>query len=109
MNEIWLVYSTFPNKEKALSAARALLDARLIACANVIENVTSVYHWEGHIQQEPEAIMMAKTHKERVARALEAIKQLHPYQLPCITAYEIGGGYTPFLQWVADETLQAQG
>ena len=107
MTEIWLLYSTFPNREKALSVAEALLDAHLIACANIIDNVTSVYRWEGHVQQEPEVVMMAKTQKEKVTRALDTIKQLHPYQLPCITAYEVGGGFTPFLQWVADETASA--
>lgn len=103
MNEIWLLYSTFPNKEKALSVAHELLDQRLIACANIIDQVSSVYRWEGHVQQEPEVVMMAKTVKDKVNRALDTIKQLHPYQLPCITAYEVGGGFTPFLRWVAEE------
>jgi periplasmic divalent cation tolerance protein len=104
MTKIWLLYSTFPNKEKALSVADALLDARLIACANIIDGVTSIYRWEGHVQQESEVIMMAKTAADNVPRALEKIQMLHPYQLPCITAYEVDGGFTPFLQWVADET-----
>ncbi len=104
MTEIWLLYSTFPDREKALSVARELLAARLIACANVIDHVTSVYRWEGTLQEEGEVILIAKTGKANVHRAIEAIKQLHPYQLPSITAYEVAGGFTPFMQWVVDET-----
>ena len=104
MTEIWLLYSTFPSEEKAFFAARHLLDSRLVACANIYPGVTSLYRWQGEIQQEAEAVLMAKTRKELVAAAIEAVKNLHSYQLPCIIAYPVKEGFPPFLQWVEEET-----
>lgn len=103
-NNIWVLYSTYANRAEALSAATALLEGRLIACANVYDNITSVYRWQGDMQQEQEAAMIAKTSKDKVPAAIECIKGMHSYQLPCITAYPAGDGFPPFLQWVADET-----
>ena len=102
--EIWLIYSTFKSKEEALSVAKALLEQKLIACANVQDGVTSLYRWEGAVQQEQETVMTAKTSKEKLQAAMEAIKALHPYELPCIIAYPVAQGMPGFLQWVANET-----
>lgn len=104
MMEIWLVYSTFPHRAEALSAARALVESRLAACVNIDENVTSVYRWEGEIQEEKEVALSAKTTKENVAKTIAALKSLHSYQVPCIIAYPIAEGFPPFLQWIAEET-----
>lgn len=104
MTDIWLLYSTFPSGKEALSVAHHLLEKRLIACANLYENVTSIYRWEGDIRQEAEAVLIAKTREGLVSDAITAVKNLHSYQLPCIIAYPIEKGFPPFLQWIAEET-----
>jgi len=101
---IWLIYSTFPHKQEAVFVARALLEKRLVACANIYENVTSIYRWEGSIHEASEVTLMAKTGQETLSAAIKAIKAMHSYQLPCIVAYPIEEGFPPFLQWVAEET-----
>jgi periplasmic divalent cation tolerance protein len=103
-NNIWVLYSTFASSEEALFAANILLEKRLIACANVLDQAVSVYRWQGGIQREKEAIMIAKTSREKVSDAIQALSENHPYQLPGITAYPIEAGFAPYLQWVADET-----
>ena len=102
--EIWALYSTFPSQAEALSVARMLVEKRLVACANILENMVSVYRWQGGIQQEPEVALFAKTTKDNVKAAIEAIKNQHSYQLPCIVAYPVSEGFTPFMQWVVNET-----
>jgi periplasmic divalent cation tolerance protein len=102
--DIWVVYSTFGTREEALSVAQILLEKRLIACANLYDNTVSLYRWEGAIAKEQEVVMMAKTTGEQLQPAMDAIKSLHSYQLPCITAYPVAEGFPPFLQWVRDET-----
>jgi len=84
--------------------SQALLEKRLIACANLYDNVTSLYRWQGGIQQEQEVTIMAKTNAAKVAGAIEFIKSTHSYQLPCVTAHPLADGSAPFLQWVEDET-----
>src|SRR5271156_3803875 len=103
MTDVTMIYSTFPTQEAALSVARALLEQKLIACANVYDNVTSLYRWEGKIQQEPEAVLIAKTRKDRVAEVIKAIKNVHSYEVPCIIAYPVEQGFPPFIQWVKGE------
>ena len=103
----WVIYSTFANAEEAISVVSNLLENRLIACANLIDQVISVYRWQGGIQREKEVIMVAKTSEARVQEAIKILAELHSYQLPSITAYPIKTGFEPFLQWIQDETTIA--
>jgi periplasmic divalent cation tolerance protein len=104
MTDIYLLYSTFPNRSEAIFIAGKLLEKRLVACANVHDGVTSLYRWEGEMRQESEAVMVAKTSAGQLAAAMECIKSHHSYDVPCITAWPVEKGFPPFLKWVADET-----
>lgn len=106
MSEFVLLYITFPSSEEARKTAQALLEARLIACANIMQPVESHYRWEGALTQENEVVMTAKTTAKLAQEATVFVKNLHSYELPCIIALPIDGGFPPFLQWVAAETLQ---
>lgn len=102
--KIFLLYSTFPTSEEALSVARKLLEDRLIACANIQDSVRSLYRWEGVIQEENEVVMVSKTSQTVLSEAMETIKQLHSYENPCVVVLPLEGGLTNFLQWVEAET-----
>ncbi len=99
-----MLYSTFPNRAEALSAARALVEGRLAACANLLSDVTSVYEWQGAVQQEQEVVMLAKTDGACVQAAIAKIKSLHSYELPAITAWNLKDGHPEFLRWVSQQT-----
>ena len=103
MADIWEIRVTFAKKDQAMQAAKALLESRLAACVNIHAGLTSLYHWEGCLQQEAEILLSAKTHKRKLAKAMALIKKLHPYQLPAITAHPIVKGHAPYLKWVAGE------
>lgn len=103
-DKIHLLYVTFPDKKSALLVAGKLVEQRLIACANVAEGITSVFRWEGKVQQEPEVSMIAKTTDGKLTAAMAAIKAQHPYDVPCIVSFPIGQGHAPFLEWVKAET-----
>jgi periplasmic divalent cation tolerance protein len=92
MSEIAFIYSTFPDKPSALAAAQALVEKHLVACANIAEGVTSVYRWEGKIQQEQEVTFVAKSQQQNVSTVINAIKELHPYAVPCIVSFPITEG-----------------
>lgn len=104
MTGVFTLYVTCADKNEALKIAQALVEKRLAACANVYDNITSVYRWEGKVQQAPEAALFAKTTAEKLAEAQALVKRLHSYEVPCIIAYPISDGFPPFLQWVAEET-----
>lgn len=95
---------TFPDESSAVKVASALLDERLIACANVFPAGRSLYLWEGGVQDEKEVVMMAKTQQSRVTELVERVRELHPFDTPCIVALQAVGGYQGYLDWVLAET-----
>ena len=109
MKDFLLVFSTFPDAERAREVARVLVGERLAACGNVLPGVTSIYVWRGEQQESAEVLALFKTRRETYP-ALEArLKSLHPYEVPEIIAVELAAGLPAYLQWVADGTQTAPG
>ncbi|HEY1720881.1 MAG TPA: divalent-cation tolerance protein CutA [Magnetospirillaceae bacterium] len=98
------VYVTAPDHETALKIARAIVDERLAACANILGPMTSVYRWEGKVMEEGEVSFIAKTTEAQLPVLIARIKTLHPYQVPCIVAWPIAAGHQPYLDWISAET-----
>jgi periplasmic divalent cation tolerance protein len=99
-----LVYTTMPDRAAALNLARALVSRRLAACVNVLDGCTSVYRWQGAVEEAGEVPVMLKTRSARYAEVEAAIRELHPYELPEIVAVPVVRGFPDYLEWVALET-----
>jgi periplasmic divalent cation tolerance protein len=99
-----LLYSTFPDKTIAEKAAHDLLEQRLVACVNILPATESLYWWQGKIESAAEIIVIAKTTADQFEAANACILSLHPYECPCIIAFPIIAGHTPFLEWTTQET-----
>ena len=100
MEEPVLLYLTCANKDEAKTIARTLIDERLIACANILGNMTSVYRWEGTVVEDEEIAVLLKTRRDMAARATERVKELHSYDLPCVVGLPIQGGNPDFIGWL---------
>ena len=98
------VYITASDGEEARRLARAVVESRLAACANVFDTMTSVYRWQGAVQEDSEAVVIAKTREDLVPALTEKIKELHSYDCPCIVSLPLTGGSDDFLAWIAAET-----
>ena len=105
MSELTLIYATCANRQEALRIARALVEERLVACANVLSPHTAVYRWQEQVQEEPEVAMLVKTRADLTARVSDRIKSLHSYSVPCVAALPIQGGNPDFLTWIGAEVL----
>ena len=99
-----LIYVTADSAEEARRIARALVEERLAACANVLGPVTSYYWWQDALQEESEAVLVAKTREHLVERYDARHQALHGYECPCVVALPIEGGNPAFLDWIAAET-----
>ncbi len=99
-----LVYMTARDKDEAGRIGRALVEARLAACVNVLDGVRSMYWWEGAVQDEAEAVLIAKTTEALVPALIEKVKELHSYECPCVVTLLILNGNPDFLKWIEDET-----
>lgn len=97
------VYMTAGSKDEAQAIGRALVEKRLAACVNILDNMQSIYRWEERIQQDAEVVLIAKTTDNLVSALVDRVKSLHSYDCPCIVSLPILDGYPPFLDWVHAE------
>jgi periplasmic divalent cation tolerance protein len=94
---------TAGSKDEATKIAKELVSARLAACVNILDNMSSVYLWQEEIQEDTEVVMIAKTTEERIPQLIEKVESMHSYDCPCIVSLPVSGGYQPFLDWIAEE------
>jgi periplasmic divalent cation tolerance protein len=98
-----LIYVTTANLAEATRIAEAVVTERLAACANILDSVTSVFHWDGKLCRENEAVLILKTTEEKTAALTARIKELHSYECPCIVVLPIEGGNPAFMEWIEHE------
>lgn len=103
-SEPTLIYITAGDAEEARRIGKALVEARLAACVNLIEGMKSLYWWEGAVQEDAEVVMIAKTRAALVEPLTAKVLELHSYDCPCVVAVPITGGNPAFLEWIAGET-----
>ena len=103
---VLIVFSTFPNEDSARATASTLVESGLAACASILPGLTSVYRWQGKIEEASEALLMIKTTAEAYPRLESSLKACHPYELPEIIAVGADAGLPGYLDWVAQETAR---
>ena len=99
-----LCFCACPDRDTALRIAQTLVEERLAACASLLPGATSVYRWEGRIEQAKETLLLIKTRRERLPALSGRLRGLHPYSVPELIAFEAVGGLPDYLHWVAEET-----
>ena len=100
MDEPVLLYITCANKNEATSIARVLVEERLIACANILGKMTSIYRWEGGVAEDDEIVVLLKTPRNMEVRVTERVKELHSNDVPCVIGLPITGGNPDFIHWL---------
>jgi len=101
-----LLYTTWPDGKSAETAAEAMLAEGLIACANILGQSHSIFHWDGKIQHEREVVALFKTSSEKAQALRDRLAALHPYDEPCILDLSVSARASTrgFLAWVNEET-----
>ncbi|ASA78112.1 divalent-cation tolerance protein CutA [Thermococcus sp. 5-4] len=97
--EMVLVYTTFPDWDSAERIVKALLERKLIACANLREH-KALYWWEEKIEEGAEVGAILKTEVEKWKELREAIKEMHPYEVPVIARIEVDKVNGEYLEWL---------
>lgn len=97
------VYTTVATPEDARGLARAMVETKLCACAQ-ISAIESFYTWDGATQQEPEWRVLFKTAACNYPALEAAIRGRHPYQLPAIYSLAVDAASGPYAEWVARES-----
>ena len=82
-----LIWSPFGDEDSAATVATALLDEGLIACANILPGIRSLYIWQGERGEGREVAVMFKTRVDRLEAAMARLEALHPYEAPAICGW----------------------
>ena len=98
-NFIILICNT-PNIDNAKQIAHKLVKEKLAACVNLFSGVTSIYEWEGAIEEETEITMIIKTLSELRERTEEMILELHPYDTPEIIQVDVPASNSKYYDWL---------
>lgn len=104
MSEALVVLTNCPDDEIAERIARTLVENGLAACVNRLGPVSSIYRWRGAVERATETLLLIKTTRERYTEVEQAIRALHPYEVPEIVAVPIEAGFAQYLRWIVDET-----
>lgn len=99
-----MVLVTAPEAD-ARSIARVLVQQDLAACVNILPNLTSVYRWQGEVEEDTEQLLIIKTRRDVLEPLKAAVVEAHPYELPEIIAVPIVDGLKGYLDWIDESVL----
>lgn len=99
-NDILLFYVTCPDTETAKKISMTLLQEGLIACANILPGMESLYWWEGKIDSAKEVVVILKSSSLQSSRVIARVESLHPYNTPCILTLPIEKSSEAYVRWL---------
>ena len=102
--DTFFVYVTAKDEAEAERIARAVVEERLAACANLLGGIRSVYRWQGRVCEDQETALILKTSAAGRAALIARVRALHSYECPCIICLPITGGHPAFIDWIVTET-----
>jgi periplasmic divalent cation tolerance protein len=102
MTDKRIVLTAAGSEEEARKIARTLIERRFAACVNIIPQVTSLYRWQGKVEDATEWILVVKTTSTAFGEVRQAIADLHSYELPECISLLIEDGSPAYLKWIAD-------
>jgi periplasmic divalent cation tolerance protein len=105
--EFCIVQTTIDTEDGARAIARAALDARLAACAQIVP-IRSLYTWKGELRDEAELLVQLKARVADYEALHQAIRAAHTYEVPEILRIDIASGHAPYLDWIASSTARGQ-
>lgn len=97
-----VVLCTAPDEATAQDLAAKVLAEKLAACVTLMPNATSLYYWEGKLEQEYEVQMLLKSDTEHQQALLDCLKLHHPYQTPELLVLPVSHGDNVYLSWLND-------
>ncbi len=104
MPDYTVIFITTSSLDEAEKIGRALVEEKLVACSNIVSPIRSIYHWQGKICDDKEALMILKTKKKLFKQIEKRVKALHSYEVPELIIMPIIEGSNKYLSWLKNET-----
>lgn len=101
--KLTVIISTYPNKKSITKIANELVQNKIVACVNITK-ISSVYSWQGKIENTSEYLALFKTTQKNKKYLKEKIKSTHPYKVPEIAEINITSINKSYLNWILEST-----
>jgi len=98
-----IIVSTYPNKKSITKIANELVQNKIVACVNITK-ISSIYSWQGKIENASEYLVSFKTTQKNKKSLKEKIKASHPYDIPEIAEINIMSINKSYLKWLVEST-----
>lgn len=98
-----IIVSTYPNKKSITKIANELVQNKIAACVNITK-ISSIYSWQGKIENASEYLALFKTTQKNKKSLKEKIKASHPYDVPEIAEINITSINQSYLKWLIEST-----
>ena len=100
-------FVTCKDSEEARKIASSLVGKKLVACANIIPSIESIYRWKGKVEESNETLLILKTRESLQEKVVKEIENMHSYELPAIEFFEAKTGQK-VKEWIWKETEAKQ-
>ncbi|MBX9604081.1 MAG: divalent-cation tolerance protein CutA [Bryobacteraceae bacterium] len=107
MTDKIVVFTTCDSQDAAAGLARRLVEARVAACVNIVPGISSVYHWQGRIEQAAEWLLLIKSSRELFEELKRELSVAHTYEVPEVLALPVIDGSAGYLEWLERELKPA--
>ena len=104
LDHMSVVYTTFETEADARRVGEDLVQSRVAACVNILPQMVSIYRWQNEFHNSHEVVLLAKTTKGKVAKAMDEIRRLHTAETPAIFELPCGMVDNDFLEFVNRNT-----
>ena len=108
MTDKRIVLTTAGSEEEAQKIAHHLVESRIAACVNIVPGISSVYRWQGKVEEARECLLLIKTTGAAFEKIRKAITELHSYELPECVCLTIEDGSANYLQWIAESVAETK-
>ncbi len=99
-----IILTTVSSREDAERIARTIVSEKLAACVSIVDGVSSVYWWEGRVEEEKELLLIIKTSIDKLLELTRRLREIHPYRVPEILVLPVAAGLPDYLTWVEEAT-----
>ena len=100
MNDVLLIFCTFPSAAQARQIGTLLVERQLAACVNLIPGIESIYRWQGKVETASEVLAIFKTSAAVFPEFEKTLTELHPYEVPEIIAVQPATVAETYTAWV---------
>lgn len=101
------IHWTSGSMDEARKISRYLVQERLVACAQIVPWIESIYMWNNQLETTQESKVTFKTRLENYNAIKEVIEKNCSYQVPEITYMIMDGGNKLYLDWLETSTTES--